>query len=155
MRGRLSAGGLRRGGLGGAVDPRVALAGELGIFQDVLVFLSVDRKRRRRRRRSLSLGFDVLKVLETHHLSALLGARQQHRHILAKLGAHAEVDERVVEAGRLGEETGEDAGCAWHVEAPGGPHGNHRIWRPGHDESRTDHDGNLERNMREQLSRGD
>lgn len=58
----------------------------------------------------------------------LLRARQEHRHILAKLGAHAEVDERVVEAGRLGEETGDDAGHARHVETPGGPHGNHRIW---------------------------
>lgn len=91
-------------------------------------------------------------MLQTHRLPVLLRTRQEQRHVLAKLGAHAKVDERVVEAGRLGEETGNDAGCAWHVEAPGGPHGNHRIWRPGHDESRADHNGNLKRNIREQLS---
>lgn len=91
-------------------------------------------------------------MLQTHHLPALLGAGQEQGHVLAKLGAHAKVDERVVEAGRLGEETGDDAGGAGHVEAPGGPHGNHRIWRPGHDESRADHNGNLKRNIREQFS---
>lgn len=46
-------------------------------------------------------------------------AWQQYRDIFTKLGAHAKVDERVVEASRLGKETGDDAGCAWHMEAPG------------------------------------
>lgn len=67
----------------------------------------------------LGLGLDVFKVLQTHHLPVLLRAWQQHRDILAKLGAHAEVDERVVEASRLGKETGDDAGRARHVKAPG------------------------------------
>lgn len=151
MWGRVNVENLRRWSFRGAVDPRIALMDDLGIFHDIFLFLSVDRKWRRRRR-SLSLGFDVFKVLKTHHLPVLLCTWQEHRHILAKLGAHAEVDEWVVEAGRLGEETSDNAGCAWHMEAPGGPHGNHCIWRPGHDESCADHNGNLKRNMREKLS---
>lgn len=134
---------LGRGGFGGAVDPGIAVVeGLLRLVHDVFLFLSVGRKRCRRRR-GRSLGFDVLEVLQTHHLPALLRTRQQQGHVLAELGAHAEVDERVVEAGRLGEEAGDDAGGAGHVEAPGRPHGHHRIGRPGRDESRADHNGNL------------
>lgn len=152
MRGRVNGEDLlriRRGGLGGAVDPRIAVMD--GKLRLVLVFLlrPVDRKRWRRRG-GRGLGFDVFKALQKHHLPALLRARQDQGHVLAELGAHAEVDERVVEAGGLGEETGDDAGGARHVEAPGGPHGNHRVRRPGHDESRADHYGNLKRSIRDQ-----
>lgn len=82
-------------------------------------------------------------MLQIHHFPALSCARQQHRDVLPKRGAHAEVDERVVEAGRLGEESGDDAGRAGHMEAPGGPHRHHCIWGPGHDESCADYNGNL------------
>lgn len=135
-----------------AVDPWVVV--RIGLVQlpsGVFRLQLLDRKWCGRGR-GLSLGFDVFKVLQAHHLPALSRARQQHGDVLAKLGAHAEVDERVVEAGRLGKETGDDAGRAWHMKAPGWPHRHHCIWRPGHDESCADHNGNLGRNMREQLS---
>lgn len=155
MRGGLSGEGLpviRWRGLGEAVDPRVAFVmGRLHLFHNVFRFLLLDRKWCGWGR-SVCLGFDVFEVLQMHHLPALSRARQQHRHVLAELGAHAEVNERIVEAGRLGEETRHDAGCAGHMEAPGWPHRHHGIWRPGHDESRADHNGNLGRNIREQLS---
>lgn len=103
-----------------AVDPRVTVGIGLdrlsrrGVFR----FRLLDRKWSRWGR-GLGLGFDIFKVLQAHQLPAVSCARQQHADVLAELGAHAEVDERVVEAGRLGEETGDDAGRAWHVEAPG------------------------------------
>lgn len=138
-------------GLGEAVDPWVAvMTGPLQLLHGVFRrFLLLDGKRCRWGR-SVQLGLDVFEVLQTHHLPALSRARQQHGHVLAELGAHAEVNERIVEAGRLGEETRDDAGCARHMKAPGWPHRHHGIWRPGHDESRADHNGNLEGNMREQ-----
>lgn len=85
--------------------------------------------------------------LEALQLDGVLGvarARQQHGHVLTELGAEAKVDERVVEAGRLGEEAGEDAGEVGHVEAPRRPHGHHGVRRPRQDEGRTDHYGNLQ-----------
>lgn len=151
MRGRFNWEGLpviRWRRLREAVDPWVAFViGRLCLLHYVFRFLLLDRKWCGWRRR-IRLGFDVFKVLQMHHLPALSCAWQQHRHVLAELGAHAEVNERIVEAGRLGEETRHNAGCAGHVEAPGWPHRNHGIWRPGHDESCADHNGNLQRNIR-------
>lgn len=132
-----------------AVDPWVAV--RIGLVRCVFRLQFLDMKWSRWGR-DVSLGLDVFEVLQTDHFPSISRAWQQHRDILAKLGAHAEIDERVVEAGRLGKEAGDDAGCAWHVEAPGWPHRHHCIWRPGHDESSADYNGNLGSNMREQLS---
>lgn len=95
--------------------------------------------------RGLSLKLHIFKALQTDHIPVFPCAWQQGAHVLAKFGAHAEIDERVVEAGRLGEEPGDDAGCAWHMEPPGRPHGHDCVGRPGHDESRANYNGNLER----------
>lgn len=85
-----------------------------------------------------------LETLQLDGVFGIAGARQQDGHVFAELGTESEVDERVVEAGGLGKEAGEDAGEVGHMEAPGGPHGNHSIRRPRQDEGRTDHYGNLQ-----------
>ena len=92
---------------------------------------------------ALGPGSKGLEVLQPHHLAAPPDAGHQRRHLLAELGAHAEVDERVVEAGGLGEEPRDDAGGVGHLEAPGGPHGHHGVGGPGQHERRADHDGHL------------
>lgn len=82
--------------------------------------------------------------LQLDGVFGVAGAWQQDGHIFAKLGTESEVDEGVVEAGRLCKETGEDAGEVGHVEAPGGPHGHHCVRRPRQDEGCADHYGNLQ-----------
>lgn len=59
-----------------------------------------------------------LETLQPDRVFGITGARQQYSHVFAELGAEAEVDEGVVEAGRLGEEAGEDAGEIGNVESP-------------------------------------
>ena len=93
---------------------------------------------------ALGPGSEGLEVLQPHHLAAPPDARHQLRHLLAELGAHAKVDERVVEAGGLGEEPGDDACGVGNLEAPGGPHGHHGVGGPGQDERCADHNGHLE-----------
>lgn len=85
-----------------------------------------------------------LKALQPHRVFGIMGAGQQDSDVFTELGAESEVDEGVVETGRLGKEAGEDAGEVWHMEAPGGPHGHHGVRRPSQDEGCTDHYGNLE-----------
>lgn len=110
------------------VDPRVVVrVGPRRLSGGVFGLRLLSRKWPERAR-GLGFGFDVLEVLQTHHLPALSSAGQQHRGVPAEPGAHAAVYERVVKAGGLGEETGDDAGDARHVEAPRRPHGHHRIW---------------------------
>lgn len=137
--------------LGGAVHPGVAVS--VALAQVSRCVLGLQRPdgprlrwaRGRARGRGLGPRLDVLEVLQAHPLPALRRARQQqHGDVSAEPGAHAEVDERVVEAGGLGKEARDDAGRARHVETPGWPHRHHRIWRPGQDESRADYNGNLE-----------
>lgn len=76
-------------------------------------------------------------------VSGVPGTGQQDGRVPAELGAETKVDERVVETGRLGEEPGEDAGQVGDLEAPGGPHGHHRVGGPGQDEGHADHYGHL------------
>lgn len=69
---------------------------------------------------AVCLGFDLLEALELDGVFGLSAAAgQQHAHVSPELGAQAEVDQRVVEAGGFGEEPREDAGEAGHVETPG------------------------------------
>lgn len=93
----------------------------------------------------VSLAF-WLKTLELDRVLDIAGARQQDGDVLAELGAEAEVDERVVEAGRLGKEAGEDAGEAGYMEATGRPHGDHGVRRPRQDECCADDNGYLGEN---------
>lgn len=65
----------------------------------------------------VSFGPRVCVAFEFDCIVAMLGAGQQHCNIFAKFGAETEVDEWVVEACRLGEETSEDAGQTGYVVA--------------------------------------
>lgn len=84
------------------------------------------------------------KALQFDGVLGVAGAGQQDGHVFAELRAEPEVDERVVETGRLGKEASEDAGEVGHMEAKGRPHGHHSIRRPRQDEGRADHYRNLE-----------
>lgn len=67
---------------------------------------------------AVRLPLELFEALELDGVSGLSAAGQQHAHVSPELGAQAEVDERVVEAGGFGEEPREDAGETGHVETP-------------------------------------
>lgn len=64
-----------------------------------------------------SFGLHVCIAFEFDCVIAMSGARQQHSNIFAKFGAEAKVDEWVIEACRLCNEPGEDAGQTGYMEA--------------------------------------
>lgn len=84
------------------------------------------------------------KAFQPDGVFGVTGTGKQDGHIFTKLRAESKVDEGVVETGGLGEEASEDAREVRYVETTGRPHGHDGIWRPGQDEGRTDHYGNLE-----------
>lgn len=92
-----------------------------------------------------------LEALEPNGIFAVLGAGKQDGYIFAEFGTETKVDQRVVEAGRFGEEPGEDTGQVRHMKTTGRPHGDHCIWGPGQDEGCANHNGNLKKEQEKVL----
>lgn len=65
----------------------------------------------------VSFGLHVCVAFELDWIIAMPGAWHEPSNIFAKFVAEAEVDEWVVEACRLGEEPGEDAGQTGYMKA--------------------------------------
>lgn len=74
------------------------------------------------------LWFEVFETFELHRVLDFLGTMEQDENVLSKFGAHSKVDDGIVEASRLGKQTGKDAGKVGHRVTIGRPYRDDSIW---------------------------
>lgn len=107
-----------RGGVGWASHPGIRAWCWVHFWCILLFFL----------RRLGLLWFEVFETFELHRVLDFLGTMEQDENVLSKFGAHSKVDDGIVEASRLGKQTGKDAGKVGHRVTIGRPYRDDSIW---------------------------
>lgn len=71
---------------------------------------------------------EVFETFEFHRVLDFLGTMEQDKNVPPKFGAHSEVDDRIVETGRLSKQTGKDAGKVGHRVTICRPYRDDSVW---------------------------
>lgn len=94
-------------------------------------------------RRLLLFLLEVFETFELHRVLDFLGTMEQDENVPPKFGAHPEVNNGIVETGRLCKQTGKDAGKIGHRVTIGRPYRDDGVWWPRNNEGCANDNRNL------------